>query len=128
MISDASTEAEKEQILKDIEKEFESLPEAEKETVRKEYFESLDKKLAEAKDVIRRADIAIEMQEIAKYVSLSRLARDYFGKSKAWIYQRIYGHKVNGKPARFTHDERLKLSFALEEISRKAHETSMRII
>jgi len=127
-LHNASTEAEEAQILASIKNEFDSLSDSDKEFVRKEFLTSLDEKLEEAKDLIKRMDIAIEMQEISKYVSLSRLAKDYFGKSKAWIYQRIKGYRVNGEPARFTPDELATLSFALQDISRKAHETSMRII
>ena len=58
---------------------------------------------------------------------MAKIANDYFGKSKEWLYQRIKGYNVNGKPARFTEEERRKFSSALEDISRMAHETSLKI-
>jgi len=72
--------------------------------------------------------MAIEMEEIAKYISLSKIAKNYFGRSKEWLYQRIKGYKVNGSPAQFTPEERIQLSMALKDISRMANETSIRIL
>lgn len=36
---------------------------------------------------------------------MSYIAEHYFGKSRQWLYQRINGNIVNGKPADFTPDE-----------------------
>ena len=125
---DASNDSEKGQIMEAIKNEFDSLSESEKRQIRKDFSESLDKKLAETKDVLTKIDIALEIEEMSKYISLSRISKDYFGKSKEWLYQRVKGYKVNGKPARFTSEEKKKLSLALEDISRMAHETSLKII
>jgi len=124
---DATTEEEKSSILNEIVSQFNSLSESEKETVRNEFMEGLNEKLKKAEELIKKVDIAIEVSEISKYISLSRIARDYFGKSKEWLYQRIKGYNVNGKPAQFTKEEREKLSLALEEISRMAHETALKV-
>jgi hypothetical protein len=105
-----------------------SYSEADKELVRKEFSQSWGEKLEEAEETLKKIDIAIEIIEISKYVSLSRISKDYFGKSREWLYQRIKGYKVNGKQAQFTSDDKKKLSMALQDISRKAHETSLRII
>lgn len=126
-LHNASTEAEKEAIVDKIKQLFSSLTDADKELVRKEFSKAWDRKLEETKTVLDKVDIALELEEISKYISLSRIAKDYFGKSKEWLYQRIKGYSVNGKPAQFTPEEREKLSKALEEISRMAHETSLKI-
>jgi len=124
---DAATEKEKSGIKNEILSQFNSLTEQDKDIVRNEFMEGLDGKLKEAGELIKRVDIALEIEEISKYISLSKIARDYFGKSKEWLYQRIKGYNVNGKPAQFTAEERKKFSSALEEISRMAHETSLKI-
>lgn len=122
----ASNEQEKNLIKEKIKSQFSSLSDSEKEKVRNSFKESLDEKLKEADNLIKRTDIALEIAEISKYVSLSRIASNYFGKSKEWLYQRIKGYSVNGKKAEFTDDEIKKLSIAFEDISRMAHETSLK--
>jgi len=127
-LHNASTDAEQEQITATIKEIFDSLSEVDKELVRKEFLLSLDEKLEETKEALKRIDMAIELREIANYVSLSKIAKNYFGKSKEWLYQRINGYKVNGSPAQFTQEERAKLAMALQDISRMANETSLRIL
>ena len=60
-----------------------------------------------------------QMQEVADIISLSYLAKRYFNKSRSWLYQRMNGNIVNGKPARFTSDELATLNRALKDISEK---------
>ena len=127
-LHNASTDAEQEQITATIKEIFDSLSGVDKELVRKEFLLSLDEKLEETKEALKRIDMAIELREIANYVSLSKIAKNYFGKSKEWLYQRINGYKVNGSPAQFTQEERAKLAMALQDISRMANETSLRIL
>jgi len=126
-VHDASTEKEKDFILKEVESQFSVLSEFDKKKVQKEFLEGLDLKLKEADELINKVDIAIEISQISKYVSLSKIASDYFGKSKEWLYQRIKGYSINGKRAEFSESDRKKFSAALEDISRMAHETSLKI-
>lgn len=121
-----ASDQEKKIIEKKIQSQFSALSDVEKEEVRKEFLEGWDEKLAEADRLINRIDIALEISEISKYVSLSKIASGYFGKSKEWLYQRIKGYNVNGKKAKFTDEEIKKLSIAFEDISRMAHETSLK--
>jgi len=69
----------------------------------------------------------VRLGEVAKVISISYVARKYFGKTRTWLYQRLNGNMVNGKPARFTPDERQKLSDALDDISRMIKETALKI-
>lgn len=124
---ETSSEIEKKQIFDEVKTEFSSLTEEEKKNVRESFLLSLDDKLEESKQALKEIDLKIEMMEISQYVSLAMIAKNYFGKSKNWLYQRLYGYNVNGKPTKFTPEERGKLSLALEDISRMAHETSFKI-
>ena len=124
----APDEEQKQIIVREIEIVFKSLSDTEKEFVRKEFMSSLDDRLAFTKNRLAEIDISMDIMEVSKYVSLSRIASDYFGKSKEWLYQRVKGYSVNGKPAAFTPDERRKLSEALQDISRIAQETALRIV
>lgn len=110
-----------------IKNEFNTLSDIEKEMVRKEFYALWQKKIDHTGQLLKEINIAQEIEEISKYISLSRIAKDYFGKSKEWLYQRIKGYNVNGKPAQFTESERMKLSQVLADLSRKIQETSIRI-
>ena len=63
--------------------------------------------------------IKLQLQEISEIISLSYLAKKYFGKTKSWLYQRINGNIVNGKPCKFTESELATLNNALKDISNK---------
>ena len=52
-------------------------------------------------------------------IPVSFIAKNYFKKSKEWIYQRINGNLVNGKPARFSEKEIEIFNFALQDISKR---------
>lgn len=123
----ATNEQEKERIKNEISSQFESLSDTDKEIVRTDFLSGLDDKVKQTSDTIRKVDISLELEEISKYISLSRIASTYFGKSREWLYQRIKGYAVNGKPAVFSESERKQLSEALEDISRMAHETSLKV-
>lgn len=57
-----------------------------------------------------------KMEAILPMISVSYLAKHYFGRSSSWLYQRINGNRVHGKPAKFTAQELEKLRHALREI------------
>ena len=44
-------------------------------------------------------------------------AKEYFGKDRAWLHQRINGSTVNGKKAAFTEEEKKIFIQALNDIS-----------
>lgn len=76
---------------------------------------------------IEETRIKIQLSEISKMVSLSYIAKEYFHKSRNWLYQKINGSNVNGKPARFTPDEINTLNIALQDIGRKIGSTFISI-
>jgi len=67
---EASTEEEQENIKAEIAKQFSSLSEAEKEEVRAAFTESWGEKLDEAKKVLGKADLFIEMSETTFFASI----------------------------------------------------------
>ena len=77
-------------------------------------IEKGDKMIAEETDHIRQ-----QLGEIPEILSMSYIAKNYFGKSRTWLYQRINGNNVNGKPAYFTRSERKQLQDALHDIGEK---------
>jgi hypothetical protein len=123
-----SNEKDKLLILEKVKSEFSSLSQKDQDEVKTIFLNSLDEKLIEAKKTLDKVDIFIEISEISKYVSLSTIAKEYFGKSKEWLYQRIHGYAINGNPARFTDEERRILADALTDISIRIKETSLKIV
>jgi len=73
----------------------------------------LDETIAEAKDMTIRAKLA----NVLPAVSMSYVAKKYFGKSRSWLCQRINGLAVNGKKATFTESEKDTLKYALKDIA-----------
>lgn len=78
----------------------------------------------------KRTDIDTRsmLEDIKSAVSMAYIAEKYFGKSRAWMIQRINNTTVNGKHTAFT-DEELKiladsfsdLSHRLSALSRSIH-------
>ena len=52
-------------------------------------------------------------------IPFSYIAKNYFKKSKEWLYQRLNENIVNGKPAKFSENEIKTFNFALQDISKK---------
>ena len=72
---------------------------------------------------IEETKIKIQLLDVANIVSLSYIAKEYFSKTRTWLYQKINGNKVNGKEARFTQEEINTLNFAFQDISKKIGST-----
>lgn len=73
---------------------------------------------SELQDVGNELSLLEQLNEVSNIVSLSYIAKRYFGKSKSWFSQRMHGHLVNGKEAGFTPDEIQTLNMALQDISK----------
>jgi len=52
-------------------------------------------------------------------IPFSYIAKNYFNKSKEWLYQRLNENIVNGKTAKFSENEIKTFNFALQDISKK---------
>ncbi len=81
-----------------------------------ENLQEIDEMMTELEQIL---SIKQQMSEVSEIVSLSWIAKHYFGKTKNWLYQRINGNIVNGKPSKFTPAEIETLNFALKDISKK---------
>lgn len=66
------------------------------------------------------------LEPVLPYLSVSKLAKDYFNKSSSWFYQRLNGNKIHGKVCRFTDKELETLDLALKDISQRI--SSLRLI
>ena len=77
----------------------------------------------------KRPDVDIKniIKNIQDIISLSYIAEKFFDKDRTWLYQRINGTCVNGKPAAFTEKELKILADSLEQISQLISDTSTSI-
>ena len=57
--------------------------------------------------------------DLALYVKWGNISRDYFGFSRAWIYQRLNGYDGNGNHCEFTEAQRETLKEALNDLAGK---------
>lgn len=87
-------------------------------------FDVIDKELSRIENIV----LSEQLSSIAKYISFASIAKEYFGKSRNWLYQRINGNIVNGKPAAFTEEEKLKLKQALKDIAAEINATIVRLV
>jgi len=75
-----------------------------------------------ARDTADRAEDLLmreKLKDIIPAVSLSYIAKTYFGKTRTWIYHRINGSIVNGKPAKFNAEEKKILEGAFRDLGSK---------
>ena len=75
--------------------------------------------LRETADRAEELSMRERLKEVLPAISLSYIATTYFGKTRQWLYQRINGLKVNGKPASFNSEEKVILENAFKELGNK---------
>ena len=110
--------------------------EEEKEAVMKEIAELCDEdtmkvasvateQIQESIDEINGIIIRRQLEDILQFMSLAYIAKQYFGKSRQWLYQRVNGTIVNGKPARFTNQEIDILNAAIQDMGNRLLSTKV---
>lgn len=52
-------------------------------------------------------------------ISMSYVAKNYFGKTKTWLCQRLNGNKINSKEAHFTESKARQLQEALHDLGHR---------
>lgn len=99
----------------------------ERKAFRKAFLHSARRTVSEAREIREEAEMKLLLSGVDNYLSLSQIAQDYFGKTRSWLYQRINGAIVNGKPAQFTLEEQQQLSNALLDISNRIKDTALKL-
>ena len=122
-----ASEADKVLIEKQVEKEFSTLSENEKKEVQRIFLESLNTVIIKGREALEELKLKTELERVSEFVSMSYIARTFFGKSKQWLNNRIKGNLVNGKPAVFTGNELKQFSTALNQLGNEMKDTALRI-
>lgn len=86
----------------------------------------ISENMKEAADMARE-ELAVrhKISGIAEAVSLSYIAKTYFGKSRGWLMQKVNGNIVNGKKAGFTPAESRQMREALQDLSEKLSKAAL---
>lgn len=84
-----------------------------------EDFKRIHKVVDESKQLRERIEVRKQLEEVLSFISVSALAKKYFGRSSSWFYQRLNGNEVHGKTAAFTPEEIHRLADALNDIASK---------
>lgn len=74
---------------------------------------------AEAEELDRAIALQERIKEMKEIVPISYIARNYFGKSAAWLQQRIYGYKVRGRVYTLSEKDRQTFNDAIRDICQK---------
>ena len=91
------------------------------EEAAKDFIDGMDKALAEADELIARHKLG----DITEAISLSYIAKTYFGKSRGWLMQKVNGNIVNGKKTTFTPSESRQMREALLDLSNKLSKAAL---
>jgi len=97
-----------------------------KEAIRKHLLGELADIKSEMADINKELTVKEQLKDISEVVSLSYIAKKYFGKSRAWLYQRINGNAVRGQVYKLSPEEIDTLNFALRDISNKIGSLSIK--
>lgn len=123
-IMDSLSGKELDLFLSDMKARYTSIED--KETIRKHLMGELTNIKSELTDIDKELTIREQLKDISEVVSLSYIAKKYFGKSRAWLYQRINGNSVRGQIYTLSPEEIDTLNFALRDISNKIGSLSIK--
>lgn len=122
--SDMSDEERKIFFEKDLEK-LQTMSPAERKAYKEVLLEGALKAIEVGHKEIEELSFYQKIDGVSRYISLSQIATDYFGKTKQWLYQRLKNYNINNKPATFTPAEKEQFRQALLDISKKIQETAL---
>lgn len=86
-----------------------------------QFLDGLCKVVKDGEEQVVRAKLG----DVPEAISFSYIAKNYFGKSRAWLMQKVNGNVVNGKQASFTPEERKQFREALQDISKKLNTAAL---
>ncbi len=114
-----ASDVERNDIDRELSELMDSMNEIEQENLIAGVSDDFKRMRQEVADIRRTLSIRQQMEPILPYISVSSLAKDYFGKSASWFYQRLNGNIVHGKTAAFTDRELSVLVDALKDVASK---------
>jgi hypothetical protein len=67
----------------------------------------------------KQTSVSTQLQDIRLDITWSKIARNYFGKSASWLYNKMNGTDGNGGEGDFTFSEKPQLKHALYDFSER---------
>ncbi len=68
---------------------------------------------------VKSEAVWVVFNELGGLINVSRLAKDYFGRTHGWLAQKINRYSVDGKIRQFTPEEYAQLSEAFRNIAKR---------
>ena len=99
----------------------------EKKYVRQYILEVFKSKIETLKTASEEISMLKQLNGIERFINLAKISESYFGKTKSWLYQRLHGYSMHGKPATFTTTEKETLSLALLSLSENLKTIALKI-
>ena len=118
----AGSEEEREAIFARNDQRYNAMDKAQKEQFNKLCHEALDRVYDEVMEMRAEEETARlreKVETLSEALSLKYIAKKYFGKSSAWLYQRLNGNMVNGRKSFFSMKEIAQFKAALNDLSSK---------
>lgn len=79
--------------------------------------------IMEADVMVARGNVRKALSDVYEDINWAYLAKNYFGKSRSWLYHKFSGMN-NGKPDDFNDVDREKLKGALYDIADRLRKTA----
>ena len=92
---------------------FTNKSDSEKEKLGEELLKVKLSKWEQIKKIDNEISFLTQLDGIESLLNLTQFSKRYFGKTKSWLFQRLHGWNVHGRPAKFTESEKKKFSEAL---------------
>ena len=114
----AKTQKERDKVAMEMEKLKNKDPKA--------FTEALENLIKTTASRVEELTIAERMGEMTKMLSMAYIARNYFGKSRSWLYHKFSGTN-NGVPDDFSDVDREQLKSSLQDIAERIRQAADRL-
>lgn len=110
-LTDPESLARKEELLKWIEEHSES------EEAQQQLDNFLDSELGKQKAEI--AALRMQIEDSYEILPVAYIAKNYFGKTRQWLYQRLNGTPVRGHVYTLNQEQKQTFNMAVQDIARQ---------
>lgn len=114
--SDAKSIARKKEICKWLESHKSELPQKDAKEFMDMWLAEMEADVADIKQQALREQIGTDMYRL---IPMQIVAKEYFGKSAAWLSQRLNGTRVRGKVYTLNEEQKHVFNDAMQDLSRK---------
>lgn len=95
---------------------YEVLKDSSKEEVTEFITDEYSRLMNESRELLTAVTLQQQLEKYKEIIPMSYIARKYFGKSAAWLLQRVNGYPVRGKVYTLKPEEVSTLNQALHDI------------